>query len=144
MRRYYIFNVKEDILKLYKNSEDCLYLILKRIYEMKKEEINFGFNLFNQLLLEFDKEKLNNDIFIKLHKKYSYSKNKELHIINDLFKDEISTLIIHRTYMYIESTKNNTMFFMILKEYNINYFICDFERDDYFFFHNLLVYNKVF
>ena len=49
MKELYIFNVKEDFYKLYKNKQGELFYIFNRIYHMKEVEKEYGYNLFCQI-----------------------------------------------------------------------------------------------
>lgn len=133
MRLYYIFNIKSEIKELYKDKEASLYRILENIYYMHEEDVNYGFNIFKQLTNRIDKIKLNNEIYIKLHKDLVYSKINNEHIINDLYHDEVSILKICNSHLKIESNKSVSSFFKILSEINNNYFVCDFKDKDFFF-----------
>lgn len=133
MRKYFIFNIKDEILNLYEDSPLTLYNVLKKIYKMRKDEINYGFNLFKQITNKIDKETLDRQIFLALHNKMIYSKNDNEHIINNLYKDEIGVLKVNKSHMYLEVNNNYSYFFNVLNDLSTNYFVCDFENQDYFF-----------
>ncbi len=133
MRVFYIFKIKDEFISLYKNNESMLYNILKQIYYLPKEEINYAKTLLNQLVNNIDKEYIDRDIYIKMHQKMPYSKRGEVHYMNNLYKDEISKLIVKYKYIKIETETNFSSFFNILKKYNNNLFVCDFEYLDFFF-----------
>ena len=133
MRLYYAFNIKNDIVKIYKDKPSSLYKILENIYFMHQEEANYGFNIFKQLTNRNKISELNNEIYIKLHKDLVYSKIDNEHIINDLYHDEVSILKIKNSHLLIESNKSFSSFFKLLNNINSNYFICDFKEKDFFF-----------
>ena len=133
MKLYYIFNIKKEICELYKNKEASLYRILENIYYMHEEDINYGFSIFKEITNKNKVMELNNEIFIKYHKDYIYSKIDNEHIINDLYHDEVSILKIKRSHMVIESNKSMSTFFKVLLDINTNYFVCDFKDKDFFF-----------
>ena len=143
MRKYYIFNIKESIMKLYQNNPASLYKILENIYYMKDEDIEYGYNLFTQIANMFDTKYLNNSIYIKLHKDITYSKINNEHIINDLYHDEISILKIKSSRMILESNKSYSLFFKIINDLNENYFVCDFKEKDFFFINDLHAVMKI-
>ncbi len=143
MRKYYIFNIKESIMKLYQNNPVSLYKILENIYYMKDEDIEYGYNLFIQIANMFDAKYLNNSIYIKLHKDITYSKINNEHIINDLYHDEISILKIKSSRMILESNKSYSLFFKIINDLNENYFVCDFKEKDFFFINDLHAVMKI-
>ena len=93
--------------------------------------------MFNQLTESIDKDKLDRKIFIKYHKNMIYSKNGNDHIINNLYKNEVSILRIKKAYLLIESNNNYSTFFKIINELGNNYFICDFINQDYFWINDI-------
>ena len=133
MRLYYIFNIKSEIIDLYKDKPASLYRILENIYYMHEEDVNYGFSIFRQLTNRNKTVELNNDIYIKLHKDLVYSKIGNEHIINDLYHDEVSILKIKNSHLKLESNKSISSFFEILLNINRNYFVCDFKDKDFFF-----------
>ena len=133
MRMYYIFNIKENIYELYKNSPSNLFKVLESIYYMHQEEADYGFSLFKQITNRFKVDDLNNKIYIKLHKDLIYTKLENEHIINDLYHDEVSILKIKNSRLILESNKSYSTFFKILDEINNHYFVCDFKEKDFFF-----------
>ncbi len=137
MRIYYIFNIKDEYISLYNESPSSLYNVLYQLYYMRKKDIEYGFNMFKQLVNKIDKELLDKEIFVKLHNRMTYVKKGNNHIINNLYKDEVSILKIKNSYILINCNKNYTEFFNILQKYGRNYFVCDFINKDYFFLSNI-------
>ena len=137
MRTFYIFKMKKEFVSLYQNSTGSLYNVLKHLYYMKRHEMSYGFNLFQQLTEKIDKNKLDREIYIKYHDEMVYSKNHDEHIINNLYKDEISILIIKSTYILINANRNYSSFFTILESLGDEYFVCDFVSQDYFWINDI-------
>lgn len=137
MRIYYVFDVKDEFVSLYKDNANTLYNILNQMYYMKREDINYGYNLFKQIVNKQDKFKLDKYIFLLMHNKMKYSKKDHDHVINNLYKDEVSILKVKNTHILINSNKSYTEFFNILYDYNPNLFVCDFINHDYFFISNI-------
>lgn len=137
MRVYYVFDVKEEFVSLYKDNANTLYNILNQMYYMKREDINYGYNLFKQIVNKQDKFKLDKYIFLLMHNKMKYAKKDNDHVINNLYKDEVSILKVKNTHILINSNKSYTEFFNILYDYNPNFFVCDFINHDYFFISNI-------
>lgn len=135
MRMYYIFDVKDEIMELYKDNPSSLFKILNSIYYMHREDLNYGFNLFKQLTNKIDTIKLNRELYIKYHKELIYTRNNNEHIINNLYEDEISILKVNKSHLLLQSNNNYSSFFNILNEYN--YFVCDFLSKDFFFIDEL-------
>ena len=133
MRVFYIFKIKEEFKYLYKDNPSQLYSILKQIYYLGKDDIAYGENIFFQLTEPLEKEIYDRKLFIKLHKEIPYSKRGEVHIMNNLYKDEISRLTIKNTYMKIETESSFSSFFNYLSLLNENLFACDFSYLDFFF-----------
>lgn len=137
MRIFYVFDVKEEFVSLYKDNANTLYNILNQMYYMRRDDVSYGYNLFKQIVNKQDKEKLDKYIFLLMHTKMKYSKKGNDHVINNLYKDEVSILKVKNTHILINSNKSYTEFFNILYEYNPNLFVCDFVNHDYFFISNI-------
>ena len=137
MRLYYVFNIKSEIITLYKDKPASLYRILENIYYMHEEDINYGFSIFKQITNRNKMIELNNEVYIKLHKDLVYSKIGNEHIINDLYHDEVSILKIRNSHLIVESNKSVSSFFKILLDINNNYFVCDFKDKDFFFINEI-------
>lgn len=133
MKVYYAFKLKNEFVNLYKNNPSVLFNILKSIYYLDKTEATYGFNLFKQLILPINKNYLDRHLYIKLHKDIPYIKRDNVHCINNLYKDEVSRLIITNFYLKLELDQDNSSFFKILDEEINNLFICNFEYTDFFF-----------
>lgn len=133
MRVYYIFKIKNEFVNLYKDAPSTLYSILRNIYYLDKDSAQYGYNMFNQLIQTIDKNKLDRDIYIKMHKDIPYIKQKDIHIINNLYKDEVSRLRINNFYMKLVLDQEFSSFYKYLNEKEDNLFICNFKTTDYFF-----------
>ena len=133
MKVYYIFNMKHEFINLYKDSPSVLYNILKTIYYLDKEEVEYGYNLFKQLTNKIDKNKVDKDLYIKFHKDIPYSKRKDVHYINNLYRNEISRLTVNNSYIRLEVEQSFSSFFDILKEELSDLFVCSFQKCDFFF-----------
>ena len=126
MKVYFIFDVKEQFISLYQNNYRVLYNILRQIYYLDREEVNYAYTLFRQLVNTIDKNTIDRDIFLKLHRDLPYSKRGNVHYINNLYKDEVSRLTIKNSYIRLETEQLNSSFFEVLKKYSNNFFVCDF------------------
>ena len=143
MKVYYIFKMKEEFVDLYKESPSILFHILKSIYYLDREEVDYGYHLFRQLIHPLDKNTLDRRLFIKLHQEVPYSKRKEVHYINNFYRNEISRLTINHFYCRLEVEQNFSSFFPILKEELGNLFICAFQKTDFFFLNDYLTPEEV-
>ena len=137
LRTFYIFKLKEEFVSLYKDNPSGLFNVLKHLYLMKRSELDYGFNLFNQLTEKINKNEFDRKIYVKYHNDMVYSKNGNTHIINNLYKDEISILIIKRAYILINANKNYSSFFSIINSLGNQYFVCDFSYKDYFWINSI-------
>ena len=106
---------------------------------MKKTDINIGSNLYNQLMEKINKTMLDKEIFIKYHQELTYSKNGNDHVINNLYKDEISILTIKKAYILVTANKNYSSFFNIIASFGNEYFVCDFSNQDYFWINDIKI-----
>lgn len=137
MRIYYVFDIRSEYVDLYKETPNSLYNVLHQLYYMRKKDLEYGFNMFKQLANRIDKDEVDKNIFLKLHNKMTYVKKKDNHIINNLYKDEVSALKVKYSYILINTNKSYTDFFNVLALDNRNYFVCDFINNDYFFLSNI-------
>lgn len=139
MRIYYVFDIRSEYVDLYKETPNSLYNVLYQLYYMRKKDLEYGFNMFKQLANRIDKDEVDKNIFLKLHNKMTYVKKKDNHIINNLYKDEVSALKVKYSYILINTNKSYTDFFNVLALDNRNYFVCDFINNDYFFLSNIKI-----
>lgn len=139
MRSYYIFRIKEEFVKLYSDRPSSLYEILKQIYCLNKKDLNYAFQVFSSLTEKQNKEMLDKKIYLKYHKEMIYTKTKTEHIINNLYKDEVSILTIKRSHLLLTTNHSYSSFFNILVEYDPCFFVCDFINQDYFFLNDIKV-----
>lgn len=137
MRTFYIFKIKDDFYNLYLNNPNNLYNLLNQLYYIKKKDLENGFRLFSQIITPIDKDTLDRQIFIKYHKEMIYSKSGNDHIINNLYKDEVSILSIKKTHLLINANRNYSSFFNIINKLGNNYFVCDFTNQDYFWINDI-------
>lgn len=139
MRIYYVFDIRSEYVDLYKETPNSLYNVLHQLYYMRKKDLEYGFNMFKQLANRIDKDEVDKNIFLKLHNKMTYVKKKDNHIINNLYKDEVSALKVKYSYILINTNKSYTDFLNVLALDNRNYFVCDFINNDYFFLSNIKI-----
>lgn len=132
MRIYYVFNIKKDKYDIYNKTPSVLFNIFENIYYYKNK-FNEKSADFIELIDTFNKEKINEKIFIKMHNEMRYLKRNNEHIINNLYKDEISIMKVANTHIIINCNKNYTEFFNIISLYSNKLFVCDFINQDYFF-----------
>lgn len=138
MRVYFIFDIKEEFINLYRGNERILFNILKQIYYLEKDEAEYGYHLFKQLINPIEKSKIDRTLFLKLHQDIPYSKRGNIHYYNNLYKDEISRLTVKHSYIKIETEQLASSFCSYLNLLNPRFFVCEFRYQDYFFLQDSL------
>lgn len=133
MKEFYIFNIKEEFYKLYKEKPSELFFVFNRIYFMKPMDREYGYNLFSQISNFFDKKEVNRLLNIKYADKIMYSYNNNEHILNNLFLNEISILTVKNSNIRIDSNIENPTFLKDLEDLKGFYFVCNFKDQDFFF-----------
>lgn len=133
MKEYFIFKIKKELVKLYKNRPSDLFDVLNRIYYMKTIDLEYGKNLFSQVACFLDKDKLNKYIEDSYINNFVYQRCDNDHVINNLYYGEVSVLKVKNTHIKIETNKDRSMFFDILSKYDECFFACDFKEQEYFF-----------
>lgn len=138
MKVYYIFKIKKEFVSLYEDTPSVLFNILKSIYYLDRESVEYGYNLFNQLISTIDKLKLDRELYIEMHQDIPYSKAKDIHIINNLYNDEKSKLRINNFFMKLEVDQEFSSFYKYLNKKEKNLFVCNFKSTDFFFLNEYL------
>lgn len=133
MKEYLVFNIKKEFVMLYKDRPEELFYIFNRIYYMKEIDKHYGYNLFEQICNFYDKVDINDFIYNTYKDKLMYSLSEDEHIINNLFKNEVSVLTVRNSNIKIETNSDNCTFFNDLKIYSNTLFVCNFKEQDYFF-----------
>ncbi len=136
MRTFYLFKIKKNYSILTKDNPYNLYKAIESIYNLKPEELNTGYDFFKQIRDTFNKENIDNNIYEYYKNRYSYTKIKNTHIINDYYSDEKSKLIVNPSYLLIKSTKDLPTFLKAITRKD-NIFVCDFDNIDYFWLEEL-------
>ena len=132
MRTFHIFKINPYLSNLIKDDEYVLFHSLLKIKNLKKRDLSIGIDLYEQIAVPFDINKLNKEIY-KYYREcdyYSVFQNKHSYI--DKYKDEESYMNIKPTYLKVISNMSNPDFLKYLKKYK-NLFVCDFDNKDYFF-----------
>lgn len=131
MRTFYLFEVKEKVLRNYKNNYEELYSLLESIHHLKTEDIVLGYNIFQHLVNPLNKDEFNEYVKRNNLNNENYICYNYTHTINDFYFDESSKMIINNSHMKIKTNKNIPSFFYNIRNFN-NIFVCDFENHDYF------------
>jgi len=131
MRTFYLFEVKQNILRNYKYNYEELYNMLESVYIKKTEDILIAYNIFKSLVNQVNKDMFNDYIKKRNIGSENYICYNYTHSINDYYYDETTKLIINNSHIKIETNKNVPSFFRDLKNFD-NLFVVDFENHDYF------------
>ena len=131
MRTFYLFDVKENILKNYRNNYEELYSLLESIHYLKKEDIILGFNIYQRIVNPMKKEEYNDYIKKNNLGKENYICYNYTHTINDFYFNESTKMIINNSHIKIKTNKNVPSFFYNIRNFK-NIFVCDFNNHDYF------------
>ena len=131
MRTYYLFDIKESVLKNYKNNYDELYELLESIYKLKNEDLILGYDIFSKIVNPIDKDLMSNYIKNKNLESENYICYNYTHIINDFYNDESTKMHINNSHIKIKTNKNAPSFFYNIRNFD-NIFVCDFYNKDYF------------
>ncbi len=136
MRTFFIFNIKDEFLKLTMESPFNLYKSLEHIYLLNKKDSFMAFKMFESLVDPVNIRKTNSILFDNNKKNDKYMKYINKHMINDYYFDEETILLVKNTHLLMKTTSNNPRFLKDLKGFN-NMFVCDFENKDYFWLKNI-------
>ena len=131
MRTFYLFDVKENILKNYRNNYKELYGLLESIHYLKTEDIILGFNIYQRIVNPMKKEEYNDYIKKNNLGKENYICYNYTHTINDFYFNESTKMIINNSHIKIKTNKNVPSFFYNIRNFK-NIFVCDFNNHDYF------------
>ena len=131
MRTFYLFDIKENVLKNYRNNYEELYGLLESIHYLKTEDIILGFNIYQKLVKPMKKEEYNDYIKKNNLGKENYICYNYTHTINDFYFNESTKMIINNSHIKIKTNKNVPSFFYNIRNFK-NIFVCDFNNHDYF------------
>jgi len=131
MRTFYLFEIKQNILKNYKYHYGELYSILESIYNRSNEDIVLCYEVFNAIVNPINKNEINNYIKKKNLGEQNYICYNYTHSINDYYLDEYTKMYINNSHIKIDTNKNAPSFFSDIRKIK-NIFVCDFDNHDYF------------
>ena len=63
MRTFYIFKINNEFTALTRNCPYNLFKSMEKIYYTDKKNLNVAYNVYEQIVLPFKKDKINVDIF---------------------------------------------------------------------------------
>lgn len=138
MRTFYIFKIKNEYASLTKNNPYHLFKMLSYIYHLDTDDISRGVELFNKMTDSFNSKEIDIELFRAYRENYFYTKFKNVHQINNIYKKEESKLIIRKKFLLLQSTVIHPVFLNNLSKYE-NLFFCDFANKDYFWLDKLFI-----
>ena len=110
MRVYYIFIVNDFFSNFYNSRPSSLYKIFEQVYNLNNNDIILGYRIFEQIAIPFNKNNVNEYIYNRHCGELSYSRNVNVHIIKNLYYDEISKLIVYNSHLKIKTNINYSSF----------------------------------
>ena len=127
METYYIFNIKKEIYEIYKKNPKSLYRILFNLKNMKKQDINLGLSIYNEICNIINKKKITKYINLlpvtKIKsKKYLINKNM---------------IIINPSRITIKANEINEDIIYTLNNYNKYLFMCNFKKNEYYWLNEI-------
>ena len=131
MNTYHIFAIKKDAYNIYKNNEYSLYKLIYNLYNINKEDINYGITLYNQLCYPINKKII--EEYLELIHKIRLGKNR--YMISE--NNNKSILIIKPSNIIYKTKKLSNDIIYILNNYYKYLFICNFKEKDYKWINNI-------
>lgn len=124
MRKFYLFNLKEEIYNYYYDKPDKLYKVIDGIYN----DDWFDKFLFLQLI------NYNEDISCYIKSVY-YKKCGSIYLLKN--KKEKTAVNIKKSVIIITSSVDNPDILIFLNKLFKYMFVIDFKNSDYFFLNNI-------
>lgn len=137
MYRYYLFIIKNDAYKIYKNNPIYLYNILNTLYHLKSSDLIYGINLYKTICDIFSVKLLRNYINERF---YTEKINNKIYLKN---KTEKTNLKINYSSVIITSNKKIPEIFRIFNIYNKKIFVIDYKRKKYFWLNDQITKTKL-
>ena len=131
MRTFHIFNVNDDISNLLKNDTYPLYRSFLKIKNLKEEDLSIGINIYEQIALPIEKEKINKRLYIHYKESCFYTKYLSRHSYINKYRDEESILNVSSSHIKLKTNMVYPEFFKYLKK-DSHLFVCDFDNSDFF------------
>ncbi len=135
MRTFYIFEIKEDLKKMFVQTPYELFRTFETIY-YETNEVDTSLLFLRQLIHPIAMKDLDIALFKRFKDNYFYTKYKNIHSMHDVYRKENTTLKLYKTYLKLETNVVKPRFLEELQK-NHNLFLCDFEEKDYFWLDSL-------
>lgn len=138
MRIFHIFNINPYVENLTKDDAYPLFQSFLKIKNMSKKDLSMGINIYEQIAIPIEKDRLNKKLYKYYLESDFYMKYQNTHSYINKYRDEESILTINNSCIKLKTNMIKPDFFKYLsKEKNL--FACDFENKDYFFLDNLIL-----
>ncbi|MDD4036611.1 MAG: hypothetical protein PHS45_04760, partial [Bacilli bacterium] len=125
MRTYYLFSIDKLFSQIYREKSSLLFLNFYQIYKNNNRYDDLISGAYIQLINHINKRNLNEYIYIRHKDQLSYFFYDDCHIIENVYNNEITKLIINNTFIKIITNVDYPCFFSILDSYFNDIFICD-------------------
>jgi len=126
MRKYYLFTIKKDYYEVYKKNPLVLYKTLENLYKLKKDDLNYGITLYNQICDIIDVDRLKN-----YFKAFTVRAKGNMFLVEQ--DNQLVLFDFHYSCIICKTLKNYPSVFNTLNYYSKYIFVCDFYNRDYFF-----------
>ncbi len=136
MRTFYVFKINSDLSILMEETPYNLYKTLESIYLLDKNNISFGKDLLDQMILPLEKDKINRLIYEKNKDNDFYMKVGDKHQIINKYRQENTEIIVKNAHILLKTNilSKNIKNFLPCKDF----FVCDFASRDYFWLSKLV------
>ena len=136
MRVFYIYNINDYFCSVYDKYPYKLYKMLEDAYLTNRFNIKSSYNIYEQMINNYNKLFLNNYIFSNNKLDIYYYNKDNMHIISN--RREYSKLMVTSYILKLESSINYPKFFDNIHNYSDNIFVCDFINKDYFWLYKIV------
>lgn len=127
MHTYHLFVIQRNIFDAYLKKTGHLFVLLKKLYQMDKKNLQYGFSLYQQLCAP---------IHVKILTDYIIEKVPAIKIQKNTFKMlsffESTTIYLHYTNITVETDEILPSIYEIFSIYHDHIFVCDFQENKYF------------
>lgn len=127
MKKYYLFVIKNEYYKIYRKNPSILYKTLEKLFMLEKYDFSYGISLYNQLCQPFGVKLLNN--YITSRYKCYYINSKIIQLKSLIEKTFIQ--VGYATTIIFTDT-NLPEILKVFNTYNRKIFICEFDKNEYF------------
>lgn len=127
MHTYHLFVIQKDIYSSYLKKPGHLFLLLKKLYQMDYQNLQYGLSLYQQLCAP---------IHVKILTDYIIEKVPAIKTKKNTFKMlsffESTTIQFHYTNITVETDEILPSIYEIFAIYHEHIFVCDFRENKYF------------